>query len=198
MGMANSTLELINALGLEEPNLLGWSMGGMVATALAALHGPQVGRVVVVSGSAGGPTSTFPTANALQIVGDPNATALEQASLLFPVETPAGGWEACGCRVVKGLPWCCARRGVASLAALWPCLAAIVLGSQNHDMYAHEGFCPTVHQIGAACPVGPLPVPCIYQLFSHHVTSTAARGPTRGIAALLWHSVHAQTLKAWV
>lgn len=34
------------ALDLEQPpNVLGWSMGGMVATSLAALHGDQLGKV---------------------------------------------------------------------------------------------------------------------------------------------------------
>ncbi len=62
----------------------------MVATALAALHGAEVGRVVVLSGSAGSPNSILPTADAVGIVTDPNTTTLEGASISYPVDTPAG------------------------------------------------------------------------------------------------------------
>lgn len=49
LGMANDTMEFMSALGLERPNVLGWSMGGMLALALAATHGADVGDVIVVA-----------------------------------------------------------------------------------------------------------------------------------------------------
>ena len=46
MGLANDTIEFIQALELAQPpNLLGWSMGGMLSVAMAALHGEQLGKV---------------------------------------------------------------------------------------------------------------------------------------------------------
>jgi pimeloyl-ACP methyl ester carboxylesterase len=45
--MANQTSALIKALGLERPDVLGWSMGGMIAQALAVLHPEQVRRLVL-------------------------------------------------------------------------------------------------------------------------------------------------------
>jgi pimeloyl-ACP methyl ester carboxylesterase len=45
--MANQTSALIAALGLGRPEVLGWSLGGTVAQALAALHPAQVGRLVL-------------------------------------------------------------------------------------------------------------------------------------------------------
>jgi pimeloyl-ACP methyl ester carboxylesterase len=45
-GLANDTWEFIEALELEEPpNVLGWSMGGMLSVSLAALHGERLGKV---------------------------------------------------------------------------------------------------------------------------------------------------------
>jgi pimeloyl-ACP methyl ester carboxylesterase len=56
--MAGQTSALITTLGLGQPEVLGWSMGGAVAQALAVLHPAQVGRLVLCA--------TFPgTGNAL-------------------------------------------------------------------------------------------------------------------------------------
>jgi pimeloyl-ACP methyl ester carboxylesterase len=45
--MADQTSALITTLGLKKPDVLGWSMGGMIAQALAVLHPSQVGRLVL-------------------------------------------------------------------------------------------------------------------------------------------------------
>jgi pimeloyl-ACP methyl ester carboxylesterase len=45
--MADQTSALITALGLGRPDVLGWSMGGMIAQALAVLHPAQVRRLVL-------------------------------------------------------------------------------------------------------------------------------------------------------
>jgi pimeloyl-ACP methyl ester carboxylesterase len=45
--MANQTSALISALDLGRPDVLGWSMGGMIAQALAVLHPSQVRRLVL-------------------------------------------------------------------------------------------------------------------------------------------------------
>jgi len=45
--MADQTSALIERLGLGRPDVLGWSMGGMIAQALAVLHPAQVRRLVL-------------------------------------------------------------------------------------------------------------------------------------------------------
>ncbi len=45
--MANQTAALIDALGLKQPDVLGWSMGSMIAQALAVLHPSQVHRLIL-------------------------------------------------------------------------------------------------------------------------------------------------------
>jgi pimeloyl-ACP methyl ester carboxylesterase len=47
--MADQTSALITALGLGRPDVLGWSMGGMIAQALAVLHPAQVRRLVLAA-----------------------------------------------------------------------------------------------------------------------------------------------------
>ena len=51
--MADQTAALIDALGLVQPAVLGWSMGGMIAQALAIRHPADVSRLVL-SATCGG------------------------------------------------------------------------------------------------------------------------------------------------
>jgi len=56
--MADQTSALISTLHLGRPNILGWSMGGMIAQALAVRHPTQVRRLVLCA--------TYPGAGAVQ------------------------------------------------------------------------------------------------------------------------------------
>ena len=47
--MTSQTSALISALGLRRPAVLGWSMGGMIAQALAVSHPAQVSRLILAS-----------------------------------------------------------------------------------------------------------------------------------------------------
>jgi pimeloyl-ACP methyl ester carboxylesterase len=70
--MANQTSALIDTLGLGRPDVLGWSMGGMIAQALAVLHPSQVRRLVLCA--------TFPGTGAAVVPSAP----VRQASSDFP------------------------------------------------------------------------------------------------------------------
>lgn len=50
-GMAGSTMALVRALQLDRPDVLGFSLGGMVALALAAEYSDELGAVVSGTGS---------------------------------------------------------------------------------------------------------------------------------------------------
>jgi pimeloyl-ACP methyl ester carboxylesterase len=51
--MAGQTSALISALRLRRPAVLGWSMGGMIAQALAVTHPAQVSRLILAATTAG-------------------------------------------------------------------------------------------------------------------------------------------------
>jgi pimeloyl-ACP methyl ester carboxylesterase len=51
--MASQTSALITALGLRRPAVLGWSLGGMVAQALAVSHPAQVSRLILAATAVG-------------------------------------------------------------------------------------------------------------------------------------------------
>jgi pimeloyl-ACP methyl ester carboxylesterase len=78
--MANQTSALISALGLGRPDVLGWSMGGMIAQALAVLHPGQVRRLVLCATFPGVGTVIPPQANINDLT---NGNGL---SVMFPAD----------------------------------------------------------------------------------------------------------------
>ena len=80
--MANQTSALITALGLGRADVLGWSMGGMIAQALAVLHPGQVRRLVLCATFPGEGTVIPPQANIDDLT---NGNGL---SVLFPADQP--------------------------------------------------------------------------------------------------------------
>jgi pimeloyl-ACP methyl ester carboxylesterase len=68
--MADQTSALIDTLGLGRPNVLGWSMGGMIAQALAILHPAQVRRLVLCATYPGTGAAVVPSVTARQASSD--------------------------------------------------------------------------------------------------------------------------------
>jgi pimeloyl-ACP methyl ester carboxylesterase len=64
--MADQTSALITTLGLGRPDVLGWSMGGMIAQALAVLHPAQVRRLILCATDPGNGQAVVPSATARQ------------------------------------------------------------------------------------------------------------------------------------
>lgn len=87
--MASSTVGLLDALALERPDVLGWSMGGKIALTLAALHGDKVGKVVAVSADAGSTNTVPPSQEVLDLLMDPDATPDQILELFFPEDEQA-------------------------------------------------------------------------------------------------------------
>jgi pimeloyl-ACP methyl ester carboxylesterase len=85
--MANQTSALIETLGLERPNILGWSMGSMIAQALAVLHPTQVRRLILCASYPGDSTAVRPSREALNAFesGDPPKVMAS----LFPADQAA-------------------------------------------------------------------------------------------------------------
>ena len=80
--MAKQTSALISALHLAPTALLGWSMGGMIAQALAVQHPSQVSKLVLAATQAGNGKAVPPAAapSAAASSDDPKAVL----SVLFP------------------------------------------------------------------------------------------------------------------
>ena len=85
--MAGQASALISALRLGRTAVLGWSMGGMIAQALAVLHPRQVSRLILAATQAGTGTSLpIPPAAAAALASPNPATVL---SVLFPPDQAA-------------------------------------------------------------------------------------------------------------
>jgi pimeloyl-ACP methyl ester carboxylesterase len=86
--MANQTSALIGALGLGQPDVLGWSMGSMIAQALAVLHPDQVHRLVLCASYPGNGTAVRPSQQAIGALrsGSPQQA---MADLFPPGQTAA-------------------------------------------------------------------------------------------------------------
>ena len=89
-GFAEGAIEFIQALGLSTVDLLGWSLGGIVAQEVA-LRRPELVRKLVVAGSApGGRVPGMPdmSEEVLRIMANPDADENDLLYLFYP-ETDA-------------------------------------------------------------------------------------------------------------
>jgi pimeloyl-ACP methyl ester carboxylesterase len=82
--MADDTASLIRALRLRRADVLGWSMGGMIAQALARRHPDLVRRLVLCATAPGDGKATFPTADGLAALGSLTDNPVGLLGMLFP------------------------------------------------------------------------------------------------------------------
>jgi pimeloyl-ACP methyl ester carboxylesterase len=80
--MATQTSALISTLGLGRTAVLGWSMGGMIAQALAVDHPGQVGRLVLAATQPGNGKAAPVPASAAADLSSPDPLVV--LSVLFP------------------------------------------------------------------------------------------------------------------
>ena len=78
--MADNTAALMRTLKLKRADVLGWSMGGMIAQSLAARHPKLLRRLVLCATAPGDGHGTIPDPAALRELGNPTGAA----GLLFP------------------------------------------------------------------------------------------------------------------
>jgi pimeloyl-ACP methyl ester carboxylesterase len=85
--MADQTSALIDSLGLGKPDVLGWSMGGMIAQALAVKHPTQVRRLVLCATFPGTGNVVQPSQAAINALSSTNPKTV--AADLFPANQTA-------------------------------------------------------------------------------------------------------------
>lgn len=90
-GFADGAIEFIEALGLTRVDLLGWSLGGIVAHHVA-LRRPDLIRKIVVAGSSGpgvAPGTPDMSERVLSIMAKPDADTEDILYLFYPETEPA-------------------------------------------------------------------------------------------------------------
>jgi pimeloyl-ACP methyl ester carboxylesterase len=87
--MARRTAALIRALRLGRPDVLGWSMGGMIAQSLARQHPRRVRRLVLCATAPGNGKGTAPAPDVISELADPGRSQGGLFSALFPTDPGA-------------------------------------------------------------------------------------------------------------
>jgi pimeloyl-ACP methyl ester carboxylesterase len=86
--LADDTARVTEALEFDRVNVLGWSLGGFIAQALALQHPARVNKLVLLSTDAGGADAQLASPAVRSQLIDTSGTPREQArrllSLLFP------------------------------------------------------------------------------------------------------------------
>ena len=86
--LADDTARVVETLGVERVNVMGWSMGGFIAQALALKHPNRVGKLVLLSTDSGGIEADLASPDVWSELIDTSGTPNEQARrllfLLFP------------------------------------------------------------------------------------------------------------------
>jgi pimeloyl-ACP methyl ester carboxylesterase len=88
-GLAAVVPALLDALGLERVDLLGWSLGGYVAQTVTLTWPPRVRRLVIAGSGPGGPDAPAAHPRVPEIAAKREATREEMAFLFFQ-ETEEG------------------------------------------------------------------------------------------------------------
>jgi pimeloyl-ACP methyl ester carboxylesterase len=82
--MGQDTARIIRALHLRRPDVVGWSMGGMIAQSFAIRYPARLRKLVLMATAPGDGKATLPDAAALTALADGDETALLNG--LFPAD----------------------------------------------------------------------------------------------------------------
>jgi pimeloyl-ACP methyl ester carboxylesterase len=102
--MARDTGELVEALGLQKPTLVGWSMGGEIGLTLAEQKPSMLGALVTTGGDAGSPRTVPPPPGLVRELADPKTGDEVFLELLFPPTSAGGAATARFVRSYESIP----------------------------------------------------------------------------------------------
>lgn len=91
-GLADTTAAFIRAIGLQEADVLGWSMGGFVAQQLAIRHPERVRRLILAGTNPGGDQAVLGDDDDQDTDSDPDPSDAAVIRVLYP-RTKAGRAE---------------------------------------------------------------------------------------------------------
>jgi pimeloyl-ACP methyl ester carboxylesterase len=98
--LADDTARVIEVLGYDAVNVLGWSMGGFIAQTLALEYPARVRRLILLSTDAGGNDADLASpvvwSQLIDTSGKPHEQARRLLSLLFPSDVANAFYRAFG------------------------------------------------------------------------------------------------------
>jgi len=102
--MARDTAGLIEALGLVDPTLVGWSMGGEIGLTLAEQKPSLLGALVTTGGDAGSAHTVPPPPGLIRELANPDAGTGVFLRLLFPSNAAGGAATARFIHSIESIP----------------------------------------------------------------------------------------------
>jgi pimeloyl-ACP methyl ester carboxylesterase len=90
--LADTTADFMDAIGLDQADVLGWSMGGFVMQQLAIRHPESVRRLILAATNPGGDHAVLGDDDDQDADSDPDPSEAQVISILYP-RTPAGRAE---------------------------------------------------------------------------------------------------------
>lgn len=100
---ANDTAGLLDALQLKKVDVLGWSMGGMIAQELALLNKEKVGKLIIFASTCGGKQSILPSQEVQMAFMTRSTNSLEKVQRFLPFLFP-DSWRMQNPDFVEKLP----------------------------------------------------------------------------------------------
>lgn len=85
---SNDTSGLLDALKIKKADVMGWSMGGMIAQELALLHPDKVGKVIIYASTCGGKETKPPSPEAMKVFANQSGTSRERLQNFLPLLFP--------------------------------------------------------------------------------------------------------------
>lgn len=100
---ADDTDGLLKALEIKKADVIGWSMGGMIAQELALTYPDRVGKLVIYSSTCGGIESKPPSQEVLTLFANPSGSSLEKIQSFLPLLFPLK-WRTQNSDYLESLP----------------------------------------------------------------------------------------------
>ena len=88
ISLDNTSICRGDALGINKSNVLGWSMGGMIAQELALNHPDKVNNLMLYASTCGGNESLLPEEEVLNTFANKTGTPTERVARLMPLLFP--------------------------------------------------------------------------------------------------------------
>ena len=85
---ANDTAGLLDALNVSKADIIGWSMGGMIAQELTLLHPEKVGKLIIHASSCGGKESVLPSQEVLMAAVTTSSNSVDRIQKILPLLFP--------------------------------------------------------------------------------------------------------------
>ena len=85
---ANDTAGLLDALNVSKADVIGWSMGGMIAQELTLMHPEKVAKLVIHASSCGGKQSVLPSQEVIMSAVTISSNSVERIQKILPLLFP--------------------------------------------------------------------------------------------------------------